>query len=65
MTFEQLHYFTEVYRQKSLGQAAANLYISRQSLSTSIRKIEQELGVTLFVRSAGGVTPTPGRTRAL
>lgn len=60
MTFEQLHYFTESYRQKSLGKAAANLYVSRQSLSTSIRKIEQELGVTLFVRSAGGVTPTPG-----
>ena len=60
MTFEQLHYFTESYRQKSLGKAAANLYVSRQSLSTSIRKIEQELGVTLFVRSAGGVTPTSG-----
>ena len=59
MTFEQLHYFTESYRQKSLGKAAANLYVSRQSLSTSIRKIEQELGVTLFVRSASGISPTP------
>lgn len=59
MTFEQLHYFTESYRQKFLGKAAANLYVSRQSLSTSIRKIEQELGVTLFVRSASGISPTP------
>ncbi len=59
MTFEQLYYFTEVYRQKSLGQAANNLYISRQSLSTSIRKIEQELGTLLFTRSVGGITPTP------
>lgn len=59
MTFEQLYYFTEVYRQKSLGQAANNLYISRQSLSASIRKIEQELGTLLFTRSVGGITPTP------
>lgn len=59
MTFEQLYYFTEVYRQKSLGQAANNLYISRQSLSASIRKIEQELDTLLFTRSVGGITPTP------
>lgn len=61
MTFEQLHYFTESYRQKSLGKAAANLYVSRQSLSTSIRKIEQEFRRHAFCPLRQRYLPHPGR----
>lgn len=43
MTFEQLYYFTEVYRLKSITQAAENLYVSRQALSLAIKKLELKL----------------------
>ena len=36
MTFEQLSYFAEVYRLKSITQAADNLFVSRQAVSLSI-----------------------------
>lgn len=58
MTFEQLFHFAEIYRQKSITKAAENLYISRQALSLSVKKLEEEFGVTLFTRLANGVEPT-------
>lgn len=58
MTFEQLAYFVEVYRQKSITNAADNLYVSRQALSSIIRKLEKELNVELFYRLPDGVEPT-------
>jgi len=58
MTFEQLSYFAEVYRLKSITQAADNLFVSRQAVSLSIKKLEEEFGVILFTRLANGVEPT-------
>lgn len=58
MTIDQLYHYTEVYRQKSITQAAANLYVSRQALSLSIKKLEEEFGAALFTRLANGVEPT-------
>lgn len=43
-------YVYEVYRVKSVSQAAQNLFISQPALSTAIRKVEQELGVPIFNR---------------
>lgn len=58
MTIEQLYHYTEVYRQKSITQAAANLFVSRQALSLSVKKLEEEFGAALFIRLANGVEPT-------
>ena len=58
MTFEQLFCFIEVYRLKSITQAAENLFISRPSLSRSIHRLEKEFDVVLFTRSTNGVEPT-------
>ena len=58
MTFEQLHYFVEIYQLKSITSAAESLQISRQSLSAIISKLEKELNIQLFVRSINGVVPT-------
>ena len=58
MTFEQLFYFCEVYRQNSINSAAEKLHISRQCLSKSIRKLEDELNCQLFERSVSGTTAT-------
>ena len=58
MNIEQLSYFVEVYRRKSINSASLNLNISQQSLSRSISSLEKELSIDLFVRTAKGVTTT-------
>ncbi len=58
MTFEQLLYFSEVYRLKSITYAAENLFISRPSLSRAIHRLEEEFDVVLFNRLSDGVEPT-------
>lgn len=42
----------------SFRQAAEVLRLQQSTLSRSIRQIEQGLGITLFERSSGGVSPT-------
>ena len=43
----------------SFHKAADTLYISQPALSTALKKLEEQLGVTLFERSSSGVKPTP------
>lgn len=43
----------------SFRQAAALLRLQQSTLSRSISQIEHSLGVTIFKRSSGGVSPTP------
>lgn len=58
MTLDQLHYFIEVYKSKNISKAAELLLISQPSLSVSIKKLEKELGVTLFQRVNKQIVPT-------
>lgn len=55
MRIEQLEAFVEVASSKSISIAAENLYITQPSLSRSMKLLEDELGVTLFIRSSNGV----------
>jgi len=43
-------YFEEVVRERSFTKAAKNLYISQQSLSENIKRMEEYYGVKLFSR---------------
>lgn len=43
----------------SLRKAAELLRLQQSTLSRSIRQVEDDLGVTIFERSSGGVNPTP------
>lgn len=58
MTFDQVLYFLSVVNQGSFTKAATAMKISQQSLSASMRSLENELGKTLFRRSNKGVTLT-------
>ena len=54
MRIEQLEYFAAVTRYGSLRRAGERLHVSQPALSEAIRKLEQELGVTLLDRHRSG-----------
>ncbi len=58
MTLKQIEYYMAVCQAGSLSAAAERLYISRTVLSRSMRDLEQELGLTLFVRCHNGLELT-------
>ena len=55
---DALKYLIEVERYNSINLAAEKLFISKSSVSTTIKKLEEELGVPLLDRSYKGVTLT-------
>lgn len=55
MTLEQLQYICAIYETGSINQAAKRLFVTQPSISSAIRKLEQELGFEIFVRTAMGV----------
>lgn len=58
MTIQQLRYILTIAEMGSLNKAAEVLYIAQPSLTTSVRELENELGITLFHRSGRGVSLT-------
>lgn len=58
MRIEQLRYLVETADAASINKASERLFITQQSLNTSIKKMEQELGVELFYRHSQGVSLT-------
>lgn len=58
MNIEQLQYMCMVAKTNSITIAAENLYVTQQTISKAINKLEQELGTTLMVRSHKGVQLT-------
>ena len=58
MTLTQLNYIITIAETKSINKAAELLYVSQPSLTSAVRELEKELGITLFYRSGRGVTLT-------
>lgn len=48
----------EVERVGSITKAASNLFMGQPNLSKAIKEVENEIGITIFQRSAKGVFPT-------
>lgn len=62
MDFTLLKSFIAVAEEKSFSSAAKNLFISQQTLSKQVAKLEEDLDTTLFIRSRPlGLTPDGGR----
>lgn len=59
MTLQQLRYAIEVADCRSVTQAAQNLFITQPSLSSAVRELEKETGITIFSRGSRGVLVTP------
>lgn len=63
MLLAQIEGFVEIARRQRLGRAAAELFITQPALTARIQRLEQELGVPLFLRTPAGMRLTdPGRT---
>lgn len=54
MFIEQLEYIVEVAKTNSISDAAESLHISQSGLSQSIMKLEDELGIQIFIRTRSG-----------
>ncbi|MDP9347372.1 MAG: LysR family transcriptional regulator [Actinomycetota bacterium] len=58
MTLQQLEYFLAAVRLGSFSAAAEELHLAQPSLSEQVRRLEAELGVTLFQRVGRGLVLT-------
>lgn len=59
MTLTQLRYVIAIANAGSMNEAARNLFISEPSLSSTVKDLEEEIGVELFRRSNRGIFVTP------
>ncbi len=59
MTLTELKYIVAVARERHFGHAAEACFVSQPTLSVAIKKLEEELDVTLFERGAGEISVTP------
>ena len=59
MTLTELKYIVAVARERHFGKAADACFVSQPTLSVAIKKLEEELDVKLFERSANEVSVTP------
>lgn len=58
MTLNELRYVVAVARERHFGRAADACFVSQPTLSVAVKKLEDELGVSLFERGTGEVTIT-------
>src|SRR5512143_3021053 len=59
MTLTDLRYIVALARERHFGRAADKCHVSQPTLSVAVKKLEDELGVFLFERSAAEVRVTP------
>ncbi|MCB1908509.1 MAG: hydrogen peroxide-inducible genes activator [Rhodocyclaceae bacterium] len=58
MTLTDLRYLVSLARERHFGRAAEKCHVSQPTLSVAIKKLEDQLGVQLFERSAAEVKIT-------
>ena len=59
MDIQQARTFLEVVQTGNFGAAAERLFVTQSAVSLRVKRMEEELGQTLFTRSKAGAQPTP------
>lgn len=59
MTLTELRYIVAVAREHHFGRAAISCHVSQPTLSVAIKKLEDELRVSIFERGANKITLSP------
>lgn len=59
MTFQQLLYVSETARLGSINKAAQALFVSQSTISSSIKDLEKEFSMPLFIRTTSGINLSP------
>lgn len=59
MTLQQLKYALTIADCGSMNEAAKQLFISQPSLSETMKELETEIGIEIFLRSNRGISITP------
>lgn len=65
MTLTELRYIVAVAQEKHFGRAAQRCHVSQPTLSIAIKKLEEELNVSLFDRSSNEVITTAAGERII
>ncbi|PXF30274.1 LysR family transcriptional regulator [Pokkaliibacter plantistimulans] len=65
MKIQQLKAFLTITEVGSLQEASRRLHLTQPALSKSIKELESELGISLFIRGARGITITEYGQRLL
>ena len=55
MTLLQIRYVLVIAEAGSMNKAAEMLYVTQPTLTSALRDLEQELGITIFYRSKRGI----------
>ncbi len=58
MTLQQIYYLLTIAESNSMNKAAEKLYIAQPTLTSAVREAEQEMGISIFLRTHKGVIPT-------
>lgn len=58
MTLTELKYIVAVARERHFGRAADACHVSQPTLSVAVKKLEDELDIKIFERSAGEIATT-------
>jgi LysR family transcriptional regulator, hydrogen peroxide-inducible genes activator len=59
MTLTELSYIVALAQEQHFGRAAERCHVSQPTLSIAVKKLEEELDVTLFERGKNGIQITP------
>lgn len=62
MNLKQMEYFTAIVNEGSISAAAKALHISQPPLSTQMKLLEEELGLTLFQRGSRSILQMRARS---
>ena len=65
MTLTELRYIVALAAERHFGRSAEKCFVSQPTLSVAVKKLEEELGITLFERSKSHIAVTETGARVI